>query len=196
MGHDNGDMEELLTVDQLAAEYDLGRSTVWLHLRRLQVPRYRTPATGKTTLVRRGDWERAMATPVRVSSPETTECRTWRRLGRSRRGGHGGTERENRRGPSVAPETAITGCVQDGRWEVRFTLPNGKSKSIYAKTRQDVQQKHRAALRDLDNGLDLSAGPQTVGQFVAHWLEDVARPTVRASSYRHYEQMLRFHIGP
>src|SRR5215217_5022478 len=84
----------------------------------------------------------------------------------------------------------------DGRWEVRFTLPNGKSKSIYAKTRQDVQQKHRAALRDLDNGLDLSAGPQTVGQFVSHWLEDVARPTVRASSYRHYEQMLRIHVAP
>src|SRR5688500_17206959 len=49
----------------------------------------------------------------------------------------------------------------DGRWEVRFTLPSGKSKSLYGKTRQDVQQKHRAALRDLDNGLDLSAGPQT-----------------------------------
>jgi integrase len=84
----------------------------------------------------------------------------------------------------------------DGRWEVRFTLPNGKSKSIYGKTRQDVQQKHRAALRDLDNGLDLSVGPQTVGRFVMHWLEDVARPTVRASSYRHYEQMLRIHIVP
>ena len=53
----------------------------------------------------------------------------------------------------------------DGRWEVRFTLPNGKSKSIYAKTRQEVQQKHRAALRDLDNGRDLSAGRLTVGQF-------------------------------
>jgi integrase len=84
----------------------------------------------------------------------------------------------------------------DGRWEVRLTLPNGKSKSVYAKTRQEVQQKHRAALRDLDNGLDLSAGPQTVAHYVLHWLEDVARPTVRASSYRHYEQMLRIHIVP
>jgi hypothetical protein len=76
VGHDDHNTEDLLTVDQLATEYNLGRSTVWLHLRRQQVPRYRTPATGKTTLVRRGDWERAMATPVRVSSPETTNAST------------------------------------------------------------------------------------------------------------------------
>jgi hypothetical protein len=61
----------------------------------------------------------------------------------------------------------------DGRWEVRFTFPNGKSKSVYGKTRQEVQQKHRAALRDLDNGLDLSAGRLTVGQFFSRWLADV-----------------------
>ena len=84
----------------------------------------------------------------------------------------------------------------DGRWEVRFTLPNGKSKSLYGKTRQEVQTKHRTALRELDNGLDLSATQQTLGQFLSHWLEEVARPTVRASSYRHYEQMLRIHIVP
>ena len=72
MGHDDPNMEDLLTVDQLAAEYNLGRSTVWLHPRRLQVPRYRTPATGKTTLVRRGDWERALTTPVPISSPGST----------------------------------------------------------------------------------------------------------------------------
>jgi integrase len=84
----------------------------------------------------------------------------------------------------------------DGRWEVRFTLPNGKSKSVYAKTRQEVQQKHRAALRDLDNGLNLSAGNQTVAQFAAHWLEYVAPPRVRPSSYRHYEQLLRVHVIP
>ena len=61
------DVDELLTVDQLAKEYGLGPSTVWLYLRRYPVPRFRTAATGKATLVRRGDWERAMHTPVPVS---------------------------------------------------------------------------------------------------------------------------------
>ena len=61
------DKDELVTVDQLAKEYGLGRSTVWLYMRRHQVPRFRTAATGKATLVRRGDWERALHTPVPVS---------------------------------------------------------------------------------------------------------------------------------
>jgi hypothetical protein len=61
------DPDQLLTVDQVAEEYELGRSTVWLYLRRYQVPRFRTAATGKVTLVRRRDWEQAMHTPVAVS---------------------------------------------------------------------------------------------------------------------------------
>jgi hypothetical protein len=69
VGHDDRTMDDLLTVDQLAAAYDLGRSTVWLYLRRHQVPRFRTAATGKTTLVRRGDWEQALHTPVPVTRP-------------------------------------------------------------------------------------------------------------------------------
>ncbi len=65
------DTEGLLTVVQLADKYHRGRSTVWLHLRRHQVPRYRTPATGKTTLVRRGDWERVMRTPIHLTRPKS-----------------------------------------------------------------------------------------------------------------------------
>jgi hypothetical protein len=67
VGYDDRTTDDLLTVDQLAAEYDLGRSTVWLYLRRYQIPRFRTAATGKTTLVRRGDWEQALHTPVPVT---------------------------------------------------------------------------------------------------------------------------------
>jgi integrase len=67
---------------------------------------------------------------------------------------------------------------------------------VYGKTEAEARRKHRADLRDLEDGLDLSAGNQTVAQFLSHWLEDVARPRVRASSYRHYEQMLRLHVVP
>jgi integrase len=84
----------------------------------------------------------------------------------------------------------------DGRWEVRFTSSNGRSKSLYGKTRQEVQKKHRAALRDLDNGLDLDAGRQTTEQFLMQWLEKSVEPTVRTSTYRHYEQIVRVHIVP
>lgn len=84
----------------------------------------------------------------------------------------------------------------DGRWEAMLTLPMGKRKSVYGKTRKEVQDKLRAAQRDLDNGIDLAAGKQTVAQFLARWLDDVAKPRVRAKTYRSYEQLVRVHLAP
>ena len=84
----------------------------------------------------------------------------------------------------------------DGLWEARLSLPNGKRKSLYGKTRKDVQDKLRAAMREAENGLDLTAGRQTVGQYVLRWLEDVARPTVRPSTFKSYASYVRLHIVP
>jgi integrase len=84
----------------------------------------------------------------------------------------------------------------DGKWEARISLPNGKRKSFYGKTRRDVQDKLKAAQRDLDNGLDLSSRQQTVGQFLDRWLEDVVRPSVRLKTHHSYAQMVRLHLKP
>ncbi len=84
----------------------------------------------------------------------------------------------------------------DGRWEAMVSLPGGKRRSLYGKTRKEVQEKLRAALRDLDSGLDLTAGRQTVGQFMVQWLEDVARPKLRPSTLKSYESYVRVHIIP
>jgi integrase len=84
----------------------------------------------------------------------------------------------------------------DGRWEVRFTLSNGKSKSLYGKTRQEVQQKHRAALRDLENGLDLTAGRLTLGQFLSRWLADVVKPRLAPKTHQFYADLVRLYIEP
>lgn len=84
----------------------------------------------------------------------------------------------------------------DGRWEVRLTLPNGKSKSVYGKTREVVQQKHRKALRDLENGLDLSADRLTVNQFFSRWLEDVVKPQRAPKTYEFYSNIVRLYIEP
>jgi integrase len=84
----------------------------------------------------------------------------------------------------------------DGRWEVRFTLPNGKTKSLYGKTRQEVQRQHRAALRDLENGRDFSARSQTVSQFLTHWLDDVIKPRSAPKTYATYADIVRLHIVP
>src|SRR5918992_1315402 len=84
----------------------------------------------------------------------------------------------------------------DGLWEARVSLPGGKRRSLYGKTRREAQDKLRGALRDLDAGLDLAAGRQTVGHYMARWLADVAKPKVRPSTYKSYESYVRLHILP
>src|SRR5688500_707834 len=82
----------------------------------------------------------------------------------------------------------------DGLWEARISLAGGKRRSFYGKTRREAQDKLRAALRDLDAGLDLSAGRQTVAQYMTRWLADTAKPRVRPSTYKSYESYVRLHI--
>ncbi|MBA3416200.1 MAG: site-specific integrase [Chloroflexia bacterium] len=84
----------------------------------------------------------------------------------------------------------------DGLWEARVSLPAGQRKSFYGKTRREAQDKLRVALKGLDDGLDLSAGRQTVGQYMARWLADVAKPGLRPSTFKSYESYVRMHIVP
>lgn len=84
----------------------------------------------------------------------------------------------------------------DGLWEARISLPAGKRRSYYGKTRREAQDKLRAALRDLDIGLDLSAGRQTVGQFLDRWLDDVVRPNRAAKTAATYADIVRLHLVP
>ena len=98
----------------------------------------------------------------------------------TRRGHHEGTIRQR----------------PDGTWEARLTLPAGKRKSLYAKTRREAQDKLRASRRDLEYGLDLSARSQTVGKFLSDWLETTARPTLRPKTLHSYAQLVRLYIVP
>jgi integrase len=84
----------------------------------------------------------------------------------------------------------------NGLWEARLTLPNGTSKSLYAKTRKDVAEKLRAAVTSMRQGLPLPSGRVTLGQFAGQWLAEAVRPSTRATTYRVYEQMTRNHIVP
>lgn len=97
-----------------------------------------------------------------------------------RRGHHEGTIRER----------------ADGRWECQISLPSGKRKSLYGKTRKAVQDALRAALRDIDAGLDLGSPRQTVGAFLDRWLEDVVTPNVRPATLECYALHVRRHLKP
>jgi hypothetical protein len=58
---------ELASVLALAEEYGIGESTAWLLVKRYDLPRFRLPGHGKTTFVRRADFERARQTPIPIS---------------------------------------------------------------------------------------------------------------------------------
>jgi integrase len=84
----------------------------------------------------------------------------------------------------------------DGSWEGRVSLPDGKRKSFYAKTRAEVQRKMTAALRDVQQGLPVPTGRLTFGAFLNQWLAEVVEPNLAPKTHRSYEQNVRTHIAP
>ncbi len=84
----------------------------------------------------------------------------------------------------------------DGRWEAQVSLPGGKRKSYYGRTRKEAQDRLRAALRDVDAGLDLGSSRQTVGQFLDRWLEDVVKPAKAPKTHATYADIVRLHLKP
>ncbi len=51
-------------------------------------------------------------------------------------------------------------------------------------------------LHTQQQGLPIMVERQTVGEFLSKWLEDLARPSVRPSTYSSYAQLVRLYIGP
>jgi integrase len=88
----------------------------------------------------------------------------------------------------------------DGRWVavIHLGYEEGKRarKYLYGKTRQEVADKMRTALREQDAGKDLAAPSQTVRQFLETWLTDVVRPIKAAKTYASYADLLHLHVIP
>ena len=96
-------------------------------------------------------------------------------------------------------EGSIYQRESDGKWVASVNLgygPDGKRKVIYGDTRKEVAEKLKIVLRDQQQGLPIATERQTVGQFLGRWLQDSAKPTVRASTYTSYEVFVRLHIVP
>lgn len=83
----------------------------------------------------------------------------------------------------------------DGRWEARMSLPDGRRKSFYGKTRKAVQDQLREAQRKVESGIDLSKDRITVRQYLEHWLKDI-EPNVRPSTHTSYSSYCRNHLIP
>lgn len=60
----------------------------------------------------------------------------------------------------------------DGRWEGRYTAPDGKQHSVYGKTQKECTSALRAALNAVDNGSWCEPSRMTVGEWLDEWLKD------------------------
>jgi integrase len=89
---------------------------------------------------------------------------------------------------------------KDGRWEARITLgwEAGKrnTKSYFAATQAEVQEKLLAARCDLSRGLLISAKAQTLGTFLDDWLLRSLKPRAKARAFESFSTITRLHIEP
>ena len=84
---------------------------------------------------------------------------------------------------------------KDGRWTASISMEDRKRKSFYGKTRKEVQEQLKIALREQQQGMLMATPQQTVEQFLKQWLEDY-KAAIRIRSYERYEELVRLHIIP
>jgi hypothetical protein len=96
-------------------------------------------------------------------------------------------------------EGGITHHKKSGLYMARYTVqtPTGpKRKTLYGKTRREVDEKLTAAKADRDKGLLFAADSLTLGRYLERWLADSVRDTVKATTYETYERLMRLHLVP
>lgn len=84
---------------------------------------------------------------------------------------------------------------QDGRWVASVTLPSGQRKSYYGKTRQEVAQKLLGGMKAVQDGVPIPSEKLKVGRYLQEWLQ-TTQASIRPSTWRRYEQLLRVHALP
>lgn len=84
-----------------------------------------------------------------------------------------------------------------GTWVAQVTLPDGRRKSLYGKTRAEANTKRLRVLHDLEHGVTVAGDErQTVGAYLASWLETVRPPRLVHETWANYETAIRLHIVP
>jgi len=78
----------------------------------------------------------------------------------------------------------------DGRWEAAFGF-GGRRQRYVGRSQRDVRLKLTAARRALEQGIVLSGSSQRVEDYLARWLEDSVRPSVRWTTHRAYSLCMR-----
>jgi integrase len=84
----------------------------------------------------------------------------------------------------------------NGSWSGIASLPDGRRKQVYGRSRDEVRRRLAEILNSIEHGTFADARGTTVGQFLDQWLVEVAKPRVRAWTYAGYEVHVRRHLKP
>ena len=84
---------------------------------------------------------------------------------------------------------------KDGRWEARISI-GGKQRSFYGKTRRAVAKKMHTSLQKAQAGSLAFGRSPRCEEYLARWLEDSVRPSVRPRTLQSYEMHCRLYIVP
>jgi len=85
---------------------------------------------------------------------------------------------------------------QNGSWSGIASLPDGRRKQIYGRSRDEVRRKLADILYSIEHGTFADPRGRKVGDFLDQWLNEVARPRVREWTFAGYEVHVRRHLKP
>ncbi|GAA1287944.1 site-specific integrase [Planotetraspora silvatica] len=89
---------------------------------------------------------------------------------------------------------------KDGRWEgAAFleALDGTRTRfRVYGKTWEEANAKLTEALANARKGIPVETTKLGFGDYLTYWLEQIARPKVRPSTYRSYETYVRLYLIP
>ena len=83
-----------------------------------------------------------------------------------------------------------------GRWAAAVSLPGGRRKYMYGRSRDEVRRLLAEALAARESGTLGDARGMTLGAFLDVWLAEVAQPSVRHWTFKGYEVHIRLHLKP
>lgn len=83
----------------------------------------------------------------------------------------------------------------DGMWMAELRLPNDKRKYFSSKTKTGVQEKLRAAKRDLAKAGNLPTSSPSLAQWITLWLQAKKR-TLKPGTYVDYERKMLSYVVP
>ena len=89
----------------------------------------------------------------------------------------------------------------DGQWCASLTVGytaegRRRRRTIYGRTRTEIREKLTNLQMETVSGIAIEPNQLTVAQYLNHWLENIARPQIRESTYYLYEGLIRLHINP